>query len=80
MRNKYNWKLLSAEFRLASVKYPELSMAAFAKSRGIPSSTFRKAIRREQRREQLRNTDFHDSNNSLAIKLMRTAISLLNNQ
>ncbi|TOK18773.1 hypothetical protein CGI24_17735 [Vibrio parahaemolyticus] len=75
MRNKYNWKLLSAEFQLASVKYPDLSMAAFAKSRGIPTSTFRKALRREQKRE----TCIQSNNYKLAMKHIRSAISLLNN-
>ncbi|MFH4532266.1 hypothetical protein WMQ26_03130 [Vibrio diabolicus] len=79
MRNKYNWKLLSAEFQLASVKYPDLSMAAFAKSRGIPASTFRKAIRREQSKEQKREACMQINNYKLAMKHIRSAICLLNN-
>lgn len=35
MRNKYNWKLLSAEFQLGSVKYPALSMAVFPRAEGF---------------------------------------------
>ncbi len=79
MRNKYNWKLISAQYRLAAVEYPEMSMTAFARSRGIPSSTFRKAIKREQSRERQCSNCLRDSNNKLAITHLRTAISLLSN-
>ncbi|MCE0493112.1 hypothetical protein [Vibrio salinus] len=53
MRNTYNWPLLSAQFRLATVKSPKISMSAFASARDIPSSTFRKGIRRQRMKELL---------------------------
>lgn len=80
MRNTYDWEQISAEFRLAAIKFPELSMAAFARSRGIPSSTFRKAIRRIQRQEQQIYADLQTNQYQLVIKHLRKAIVLLNNQ
>lgn len=46
MRTKYNWPVMNAEYELAKLKEPKLTMSAFARARDIPESTFRKAIQR----------------------------------
>ncbi|MGR5069308.1 hypothetical protein [Vibrio alfacsensis] len=52
MRNKYDWNFLFADFQLSKIRQPNLSMAAYARSRGIPESTFRKGLLREGRHKR----------------------------
>lgn len=81
MRNTYDWALLSAQFRLAVVKTPKISMAAFANSRGIPSSTFRKGVRRQRAKEFHQEFDCYPpeiSKVALAALYLQIAASLLN--
>ncbi len=53
MRTKYNWPVMNAEYELAQLKELKLTMSAFARARGIPESTFRKAIQRFKAQQTL---------------------------
>lgn len=50
MRVFYDWQYLVREYHFVKVKNPRMSKSAYARSRGIPESTFRKAIIRESHR------------------------------
>ncbi|WP_406731789.1 hypothetical protein RJD39_08650 [Vibrio scophthalmi] len=78
MRNKYDWPILLAEYHVAELKSKNLSMSSFASARGIPSSTFRKGILREKRRNQAKEQGLQSNNLKLALKHMSRALSLLN--
>lgn len=78
MRKNYDWALLRAEFQLAKVKHPGLSMAAFSRSRGIPDSTFRKALLRESRRESRPVASDNSLHLKSALQLLNQAKQLIN--
>lgn len=77
MRSTYDWEQLHAEFNLAKVKHPPLPMAAFARSRGIPESTFRKAILRKKQDIKIQNAKLKQFDKELVLTTLSKAIRLI---